>query len=166
MGDDTDLYEVRINSGSAEATANLARRIGDVLKPGDTLLFSGPVGAGKSHFCRALIQDRLAAVGLVEDVPSPTFTLVQTYAAGPVELWHADLYRLSDPDEVLELGLEDAFGHAICLVEWPDRLGGATPADTLHVAMAPMGAADTRQITLRGPRDPWQRRLNTVVQHA
>ena len=90
-----------------------------LLRAGDCVLLEGPIGAGKTHFCRALIRARL---GREEDVPSPTFTLVQTYDAD-VEIWHADLYRLSHPDEALELGLEDAFASAICLVEWPERLG-------------------------------------------
>ena len=76
----------------------------------------------KSHFARALIQSRLAAIGRFEDVPSPTFTLVQCYDLGSVDLWHADLYRLTSPSECDELGLVDAFESAICLVEWPDRL--------------------------------------------
>ena len=103
-----------------EDTARLGRWLAGILSPGDTLLLSGPVGAGKTHLARALIR---AATGSDEDVPSPSFTLVQTYAAPGFDIWHADLYRLSQPEEVVELGLDEAFGRAICLVEWPDRLG-------------------------------------------
>jgi tRNA threonylcarbamoyladenosine biosynthesis protein TsaE len=116
----------------AEQTDALGAWFAARLSAGDTLLLSGPVGAAKSHFARALIRARL---GRMEDVPSPSFTLVQVYEAD-VEIWHADLYRLSHPDEVLELGLADAFATAICLIEWPDRLGRLTPRDPLRVALA------------------------------
>lgn len=133
---------VRIALGSPEETTRLARWLGARLGPGDSVLLEGPIGAGKSHFCRGLIQSRLAALGRSEDVPSPTFTLVQIYDAGPVEIWHADLYRLSGPDEVMELGLDQAFDAAICLVEWPDRLADARPAGALVLRLDP-GAGET-----------------------
>ena len=110
------------------------------------VLLEGPIGAGKSHLARALIRARL---GRMEDVPSPTFTLVQTYQAD-VEIWHADLYRLSHPDEVAELGLEDAFSHAICLIEWPDRLGRLTPANAIRIALSTSG--EGRSVTIDRPR--------------
>ena len=128
-----------IDLASPAKTEALARKIAPCLRSGDTLLLEGPIGAGKTHFARALIKARLAAEGKDEDVPSPTFTLVQSYEAGGVEIWHADLYRLSDPAEVAELGLDDAFERAICLVEWPDRLGGAAPAGAITLAF------DTRE---------------------
>ena len=117
------------------ATARLAERLAPMLVAGDTVLLHGPIGAGKTHFCRALIQTRL---GRAEDVPSPTFTLVQTYEAD-VDIWHADLYRLSHPDEAQELGLDDAFCTAICLVEWPDRLGQHTPSNAIHLTFSTSG---------------------------
>ena len=107
-------------------TADLAARLAACLAPGDAILLSGPVGAGKSAFARALIRARLGDPGA--EVPSPTFTLVQTYGEGESALWHADLYRLSHPDEVAELGLLAALEEAICLVEWPVRLGPLAPA--------------------------------------
>jgi len=123
----TDLRR-RYHTSSPEETGDLARRIGAALRPGATLLLDGGVGAGKTHFARALIQSLLLSP---EDVPSPTFTLVQTYDGRSGEIWHADLYRLSSPDEVVELGLEEAFETAICLIEWPDRLGELAPPDAL-----------------------------------
>ena len=116
-------------------TSRLARAFASLLVAGDTVLLEGPIGAGKSHFCRALIQSRL---GRAEDVPSPTFTLVQTYQAD-VEIWHADLYRLTHPDEVLELGLDEAFADAICLIEWPDRLGSHQPPGAIRIRLADAG---------------------------
>ena len=136
-----------------EDTARLGRWLAGILAPGDTLLLAGPVGAGKTHLARALIR---AATGSDEDVPSPSFTLVQTYAAPGGDIWHADLYRLSQPDEVIELGLDEAFGRAICLVEWPDRLGPLTPPGALHLALSHRD--EGRQADLSGGPQ-WTRRL-------
>ena len=115
------------------ATARLGAWLSDHLSGGDCVLLSGPIGAGKSHLARAFIRARL---GRMEDVPSPSFTLVQTYDAD-VEIWHADLYRLSHPDDLLELGLDDAFSCAICLIEWPDRLGNLAPENAIRIDLAP-----------------------------
>jgi tRNA threonylcarbamoyladenosine biosynthesis protein TsaE len=121
----------------AEAdTAALGARLAALARPGDCLLLSGPIGAGKSCLARAFIQARL---GREEDVPSPSFTLVQVYEAGGVEIWHADLYRLTHPDEVWELGLDQALTQAICLIEWPDRMGSHLPPDALHLALQVQG---------------------------
>lgn len=110
------------------ATDQLAQEVAARLKAGDVLLLSGPIGAGKTHFARALIR---ACLGAATEVPSPTFTLVQTYEGEALEIWHADLYRLSHPDEITELGLEAAFSTAACLIEWPERLGDLAPKDAL-----------------------------------
>ena len=131
----------------AAATAALGERLAEIIRPGDTVLLEGPIGAGKSHLARALIRAKL---GRMEDVPSPTFTLVQTYDAGDTEIWHSDLYRLSLPDEVFELGLEEAFSKAVCLIEWPDRLGRYVPVDALHLQLSTEG--DGRRAHLRGGR--------------
>lgn len=140
---------------STEAeTAALAGRLAPRLAPGDTVLLSGPVGAGKSAFARALIRARLR--NPAAEVPSPTFTLVQTYDEDGGALWHADLYRLSHPDEVAELGLLAAMEEAICLVEWPDRLGPLTPASALRLDLAPEG--EGRVATVSGPAS-WVPRL-------
>ena len=119
---------------SPEQTARLAREIGTQLKAGDCILLNGPVGAGKTHFARSLIQ---SLMDFPEDVPSPTFTLVQTYDTNKGEIWHADLYRITSPDEVEELGLTDAFSTAISLVEWPENLGDLAPENALHLTLSP-----------------------------
>ncbi|MEX0968829.1 MAG: tRNA (adenosine(37)-N6)-threonylcarbamoyltransferase complex ATPase subunit type 1 TsaE [Paracoccaceae bacterium] len=136
---------------SPEQTAALAGRLAGVLRAGDVLLLEGPVGAGKTHFARALIQ---AWLGQPEDVPSPSFTLVQTYARGNQTLWHTDLYRLTSPQEIDELGLFDAFESAICLVEWPDRLGNEAPTRHLRITFAQGVGDDLRDITLN-PVGDW-----------
>ncbi len=145
----------------AAATDRLGAALSARLRPGDTVLLSGELGAGKSHLARAIIQSLQARSGAVEDVPSPTYTLVQTYRAGEVELLHADLYRLGDPSELDELGLDEAMGRAICLIEWPDRLD-AVPPGALAVALAPEGAG--RRATLDGPG--WPARLADLAEAA
>ncbi len=126
------------------------------LKGGDCLLLSGPVGAGKTHFARAIIQTMMARDGLVEDVPSPTFTLVQVYETSVGEVWHTDLYRLTHVDELTELGLDDAFETAITLVEWPDRLGAARPDRYLDLTFSmPDLESDVRVLEIRAVGDNW-----------
>jgi tRNA threonylcarbamoyladenosine biosynthesis protein TsaE len=130
-----DVPPLCLHLVDADATARLGQWFATRLQAGDCLLLEGQIGAGKSHFARAFIQARL---GRAEDVPSPTFTLVQSYQAD-VEIWHADLYRLSHPDEVLELGLDEAFDSAICLIEWPDRLGSLLPKGAMRLRFTPEG---------------------------
>ncbi len=144
---------------SPAETARFAARLAPLLQAGDTLLLSGPVGAGKSVLARALIQARLAAADRIEDVPSPTFTLVQTYDDGLAEIWHADLYRLSGPAEVDELGLWEAFDTAICLIEWPDRLGPHAPANALTIDLAAPGKTGVRIARMSFDNPGWSPRL-------
>ncbi len=141
---------------SEDATARFAVALAPRLEPGDVLLLSGGLGAGKTHFARALIQARLAAAGRVEDVPSPTFTLVQIYTDGKLELWHCDLYRLGDPEEMLELGLEEAFETAVCLIEWPDRLGDLAPKGALSLNFSMTGQRGERGMTANSDSGRWQ----------
>lgn len=145
-------FTLRSNLASPELTAQLAARLAARLGAGDTLLLTGDLGAGKSHFARALIRARLGDP--MAEVPSPSFTLVQTYDAGDIEIWHADLYRLTGPDEVMEIGLEEAFDTAICLVEWPDRLGPEAPADAARITLEVTGDT-TRRLTVTAP-DRWR----------
>jgi tRNA threonylcarbamoyladenosine biosynthesis protein TsaE len=117
---------------------------------------SGEVGAGKTHFARSIIQSLLEAP---EDVPSPTFTLVQSYETEKGEIWHADLYRLTSTLEIEELGLTDAFDRAICLVEWPDRLDTLVPNDALHLHLADGENDDARTATLHWTDNKWKGKL-------
>lgn len=152
---DLSAETARMELPGAAATEALARHIAPMVQAGDVLLLEGQIGAGKTHFARALILARLALAGAPpEDVPSPTFTLVQSYQAGDLEIWHSDLYRLGDPDEIAELGLEAAFDTALCLVEWPDRLGPLAPPDALRLHFEPArdGAARVLHVTPGGPR--------------
>lgn len=140
----------------ADATAACARALGVFVTAGDTILLSGDVGAGKTHFARALIQSLLL---VPEDVPSPTFTLVQTYDTPKGGIWHTDLYRLTSAHEVEELGLIDAFETAICLVEWPDRLGTLIPKAALSITLS-QGPDDTRLLVASWTDTKWNHTLN------
>lgn len=141
-----------IPTQSPEETCRLAGALAPQLTRGDVILLSGDVGAGKTHFARCAI---LAALDVPEDVPSPTYTLVQTYAGPQGEIWHADLYRLSDAAEVEELGLYQAFTDAICLVEWPDRLAGLAPGSALCVTLSPGTQDESRRIDFGWTAERW-----------
>lgn len=154
----TANFDATVTSTTPETTARIARLVGVGLTAGDVILLHGPVGAGKSHFARALIQSRLAALGRYEEVPSPTFTLVQCYGLDNVDIWHADLYRLTSPEECEELGLLDAFDSAICLVEWPDRLADLTPPGALHLHIRPEG--DLRHLHFHSGDARWRALLD------
>ena len=146
---------------SPQKTADLAIRISTALRPGDCILLEGPIGAGKTHFARHLIQSLLQ---FPEDVPSPTYTLVQTYNVSVGDLWHADLYRLTSLDEIEELGLTEAFETAICLVEWPGRLAQLTPANALHLRLElDQDDADTRKLTFTWSDAKWQPLIDRTI---
>ena len=144
-----------------DQTARLAERVGAHLRAGDCLLLDGPVGAGKTHFARHLIWSLMP---VPEDVPSPTFTLIQTYDTSVGELWHADLYRLTSLDEIEELGLVQAFDHAICLVEWPQLLGPLTPATALTLKFqADPNNELTRHVSFHATTKRWQPLLDQLA---
>lgn len=149
-------YSKTIDLPTEADTARLARRIGTVIAGGDCLLLEGQIGAGKTFFARALIR---SLVGEGEDVPSPTFTLVQSYTSPKGEIWHCDLYRLTSPDEVMELGLDLAFDTAITLIEWPDRLGDLAPSSALRLRFAANAAGHSVEL-LATP--DWSRRLEAA----
>lgn len=119
----------------ASETAKLARAIAPHLAPGDFIGLHGDLGSGKSLFARALIEFRLGMLGRSEDIPSPSFTLVQSYDLDDLELVHADLYRLRGEEDLIELGLDHAFARGICVVEWADRLGDATPLRSMEITL-------------------------------
>lgn len=129
----------------------LAQSIAEIVEPGDVFCLQGPVGAGKTTFARALIKTILVED---EDVPSPTFTLVQTYETRRGPLWHADLYRLGSSMELEELGLTEAFETAICLIEWPEIMETQTPDNAHLLKFEPVeeGSARRLDITSRVPR--------------
>ncbi|MBW4091682.1 MAG: tRNA (adenosine(37)-N6)-threonylcarbamoyltransferase complex ATPase subunit type 1 TsaE [Proteobacteria bacterium] len=118
-------------------TEALAAAVARAARPGDSILLEGPLGAGKTAFARAFL--RAAAADPTLEVPSPSFTLVQSYATGLGLVHHFDLWRLDGPAALAELGWDDALTD-IVLVEWPDRLGPLRPADALSIALVPTDA--------------------------
>lgn len=127
----------------------LGARLGRVLRAGDIVALAGGLGAGKTTLARGLVQSVLPH----EIVPSPTYTLVQTYELKDFTLWHCDLYRLEHHDEAYELGLMDALGEDVCLLEWPDRLGPLLPRDALKIEIAFEGEGRTVSLTGWEERD-------------
>jgi len=117
------------------ATRALGARIARLLRPGDAVLLSGPLGAGKSALARAILR----ALGVSGPVPSPTFTLVQLYETPELIVRHFDLYRIERELDLAELGLEEALMDGAILVEWPERAAGLMPEDVLHVTLTPEG---------------------------
>ena len=136
-------------------TRTAAAKLAGFLQVGDIVALDGTLGAGKTAFARALIN---AFPGDDEDVPSPTFTLVQTYQRGATEIWHFDLYRLDDSEDAFELGIEDAFADAISLIEWPDKLGTYLPSRHLRINLAQADESDTRTLEIIG-NALWRDRL-------
>ncbi|HTT79342.1 MAG TPA: tRNA (adenosine(37)-N6)-threonylcarbamoyltransferase complex ATPase subunit type 1 TsaE [Stellaceae bacterium] len=142
------------------ATAALAARIAALARPGDVIALEGELGAGKTSFARAFIRAR----GGREDVPSPTFTLVQVYDLAGATVWHFDGYRLRDPEEAWELGIEDGFSGGIALIEWPQRFGPLIPPRRLEIALLPGATASARRAILDpGGGGGWAVRLTGIV---
>jgi tRNA threonylcarbamoyladenosine biosynthesis protein TsaE len=131
------------------ATQALGRAVAFALGRGEAVCLQGPLGAGKSSLARALIR---ALTSPDEDVPSPTYTLVQSYDGRDFPLAHFDLYRLNQPGEVEELGLDEALAIGAAIIEWPQRLGGRLPADrlTLDIEPTPDGLSRTARLTFHG----------------
>ena len=151
---------VTVSLASPEATAGCARAISELLVPGDTILLEGPIGAGKSHFCRAAIRQMLEREGREEDIPSPTFTLVQTYPDLAVPVAHADLYRLESAAEAEPLALDDWLLDGALLLEWPERLGNMIWPERLWLRLDGAGGPD-RRLTWDAP-PAWEGRWPAV----
>ena len=134
------------------ATRALGEALAPVLRGGDILRLQGDLGAGKSTLARGLI----AALTGAPHAPSPTFTLVETYDGPDFALWHFDLYRLEAPEDVWELGLEDALDGGLALIEWPERIDGLLPGGALTVRLEVAGVA--RAARLEGDA-VWETRL-------
>ena len=146
------MQEIQLNFSSEKETVAFGARLAAIAAAGDAFCLSGPLGAGKTTLARGFIS----AAGGAETAPSPTFTLVETYATPRGEIWHFDLYRLENARDVWELGWEDALETGICLIEWPEKAESLLPETALVIGLAPDN--DRRRVTLR-MNSVWRDRL-------
>jgi len=142
---------------SAEEMQGLGQSLAPILRAGDCVALRGQIGAGKSVLSRSVI---LTLLDVPEDIPSPTFTIVQTYEAAQFDIWHCDLYRLTQAHQVDELGLEDAMQTALCLIEWPEIMADYLPQSTLYIDIS--GTGETRTLALGGDDEMWATRLGDL----
>lgn len=134
------------------------RALAGLLRAGDVVTLSGPLGAGKTTFARGLLR----ALGHQGEVPSPSFAIVQPYEALALPIAHADLYRIEQPDELHELGLGEVLADGALVVEWPERAGAAAWPQALHLMLGPL-PGDRRALTWEVPR-AWEGRWPPPLQ--
>ncbi len=141
----------------AQATEMLGASLAAMVRPGDVIALSGPLGAGKTSVARGLLR----ALGLAGEAPSPSFAIVQPYAPPEVRMpvAHVDLYRLDDPGEVDELGLDEMLSDSVLIVEWPERAGAGVWPDALRITLS-VEADGARGLTWVAPA-AWERRWPT-----
>lgn len=146
---------------NVESTQHLARSLAACCRAGDCILLKGDLGAGKTTFARSLIQ---ALCDDAAEVPSPTFTLVQTYDSRlGWPIWHFDLYRMEDPQEIEHIGLDEALRTGITLIEWPEIAKDFLPDDALTVTFSYGDVPEGRSVVLTGDASFWNTRLGTMA---
>ena len=123
-------------SKTEEETFKIAAQLAKTATPGMVFALYGTLGAGKSAFCRGFIQ---SLCPLVQDVPSPTFTILQTYESKDFDIYHFDMYRLKKEEEAFEIGIEDAFIDGVCLIEWPKYISHLIPEDIISIRISNLG---------------------------
>ena len=155
-----DSLTITVPLPDEAATRALGAALAPHLAPGDFIALTGDLGAGKTALARALIQARFGPGGEDEDVPSPTFTLVQTYETPDLLITHVDLYRLDDPEDARELGLLEALDEGAMLMEWPDKWG-TLPASRLDIVLKVVGN-EAREAHLTG-HGRWAARLGALA---
>lgn len=156
----TTSVRVEISVLDEAGTVRVARALAHVAGARDILALHGDLGSGKTAFARGFVR---ALTRADEEVPSPTFTLAQTYPVNGLVIHHFDFYRIESPDDAWEIGVEEAFADGIALIEWPERVAGILPADRLDVYLeaSPDGSDTARRIVLSaGPS--WERRLEDI----
>jgi tRNA threonylcarbamoyladenosine biosynthesis protein TsaE len=151
MAIDNPVTDPPLESGeflvrSLEETGALAAKLLPLFLKAGVVSLEGPLGAGKTHFVKATAQ----ALGITEDVTSPTFTLLQSYGSAESRLHHSDWYRMESEEEVLALGLEDYYGDGLMLIEWGDKFPTILPPRTLRIRIDPM-PDDSRSVTVGRP---------------
>ena len=140
------------------ATGILASQLANLAEPRDIIALTGNLGLGKTAFARAFIT----ALGGSGEVTSPTFSLVQVYELSRINVYHFDLYRIEEPEEIFELGIEDAFAEGISLIEWPDRMDTYIPSERLDIIFSSGLDKNAREVILVGYGDSWINRLAKV----
>ncbi len=150
------IYKKNIDCLSEEETRFLAEKFAKIARKGDVFTLYGTLGVGKSTFSRYFIQYLTGA----PDVPSPTFTLVQTYDADLFEIYHYDMYRLKKPDDAFELDIEEAFYNGVCLIEWPEKITQLMPKDIWKITIITKG--DARSFDIEVYSDEKRKRLGGI----
>jgi tRNA threonylcarbamoyladenosine biosynthesis protein TsaE len=141
------------------ATEQFAARVALLLAPGDLVCLSGSLGAGKTVFARGVVTTLATKFETpIDEVPSPTFTLVQLYDFPAFMLYHFDLYRIKRAEEVFELGIEDALAEGVSLIEWPERMGILLPTERLDIDLQ-QGPTENARIATVTPHEGWVARL-------
>lgn len=148
-----------------QQTVYIAEILAEVIRPGDTVLLYGEIGSGKTFFSRAMIQKMMEKQGaVVEDIPSPTFTIVQIYDTLVPSVWHLDLYRISNPDEIIDLDLENALEKHVCLIEWPQNMGLHVPERNISITLEEiLGSDDVRNIDFEFYGTGWEHIIRGLI---
>jgi len=134
-------YKISVKSNSESDTIKIAEKLSEIVKISDFICLEGTLGMGKSVFARGFIQHQTDAM----EVPSPTFTLVQSYEGDNYDIFHYDLYRIKNAEEIFEIGMEDMIYEGVSLVEWPSKMEAYLPNNRIEVTID--GKDDTREIT-------------------
>lgn len=142
-------------SNSEEETGEIAKNFASKLDVGDIICLYGDIGAGKSVFARAMIRKLINNPD--EDVPSPTFTLVQNYEADGMSIYHYDLYRIENPEEMWELDWDESLSESVTIVEWPEKLGYLLPEQHIRIDINPMSDKIQRSIEIRNINESEQK---------
>ena len=153
--------EIILELVDEQSTINLAAILAGKALIGDVIALSGDLGSGKTTFARSFIKSKQ---NTTEEIPSPTYTLLQTYETNEGIINHYDFYRLKNPEEAYELDIEDAFNSKICLIEWPQKLGSLIPSERLEVRLDFLQEPQSRRITLIGYQG-WSARLKAIKLH-
>jgi len=163
-----DVKLAELELAGIDATQALGASLEQHLKTGDVIGLEGEMGAGKSVLARGMIRAGAKRAGVtLDDIPSPTFTLIQYYprpadshgSASESLIWHVDLWRLEQPQEAFDIGLDEGMANAVCVIEWMSKLGSATPKNALQITLTQGRDTDTRQASFHAAatyQDYWR----------
>lgn len=149
-------HKIEISLATEEDTKKIGRKLAHIARKGDVFALYGTLGMGKSVLARAFIQE-LCGLG---EVPSPTFTLLQSYEAPDFEIYHFDLYRLKSAEEIFEIGVEEALYSGVSLIEWPDKMGAYLPRDIFRLEITPF--EEGRKLTIETHSSEKHSRLSAL----